>query len=152
MDYVKELRKKIGTDTVILNGSVAFILNDAEEVLLQQRPDGSWGLPGGLMELGESFQETLIREVKEETNLTVTDYQFVDIVSGKDFFVRLANGDAYYSVTALYHVTNFEGTLKSDSQESLQLQYFAMKDVPENMNVRWRQFLNTFIEYYSNKK
>ncbi|MER2063704.1 MAG: NUDIX hydrolase [Alkalibacterium sp.] len=152
MDYVKELREKVGTDTVILNGSVAFVLNDADEVLFQQRPDGSWGLPGGLMELGESFQETLIREVKEETNLTVTDYQFVDILSGKNFFVRLANGDSYYSVTALYHVIGFEGILQSASKESLQLRYFPLQNPPENMNLRWRQFLNTFIQYYSHKK
>ncbi|GEK89650.1 ADP-ribose pyrophosphatase YjhB, NUDIX family [Alkalibacterium putridalgicola] len=152
MDYVQGLREKIGHDTVILNGSVAFILNHEGEVLLQQRPDKSWELPGGLMELGESFEETLIREVKEETNLTVKGYHFVDILSGKDFFVSLANGDKYYSVTAPYHVTDFEGILNADSQESMQLQYFSMKNIPENINVRWRQFLNTFIEYYSNKK
>ncbi|SFC30135.1 ADP-ribose pyrophosphatase YjhB, NUDIX family [Alkalibacterium subtropicum] len=148
MDYVEALREKIGHDAVILNGSVAFILDQNGEVLLQQRPDKSWGLPGGLMELGESFEETLIREVKEETNLTIKTYQFVDILSGRDFFVRLANGDEYYSVTALYHVTDFDGTLKADSDESMQLKFFPFNNVPEHMNPRWRQFLDVFIEKY----
>jgi len=151
MDYVKDLREKVGNDAVILNGSVTFILNDDNDVLLQQRPDKSWGLPGGLMELGESFEETLVREVKEETNLTVKACQFVGLKSGKDFYVRLANGDAYYSVTALFHVTDLEGTLKSDSQESLQLKYFPIESVPENMNMRWRQFLHTFTDYFDRK-
>ncbi|MFO8069371.1 MAG: NUDIX hydrolase [Alkalibacterium sp.] len=146
MDYVTQLREKVGHDVLILNGSVAFVLNEENEVLLQQRPDETWGLPGGLMELGESFEETLIREVKEETNLIVKAYDFVDILSGKAFFVRLDNGDEYYSVTALYKITEFEGELNSHSDESLTLQYFPLNQVPEKMNVRWRQFLNIFIE------
>lgn len=146
MDYVSQLRKKVGHDTVILNGSVGFILNENNEVLLQQRPDLTWGLPGGIMELGESFEETLIREVKEETQLTVKSCEFVAVLSGKDFLVRLENGDTYYSVTALYNVTEYEGEISEESDESLQLKYFALSDIPENMNPRWRQFLNTFIE------
>ncbi|WP_423190025.1 NUDIX hydrolase [Alkalibacterium sp. f15] len=146
MDYVTKLREKVGHDVLILNGSVAFILNEQKEVLLQQRPDETWGLPGGLMELGESFEETVVREVREETNLIVNAYDFVDILSGKDFFVRLDNGDRYYSVTALYAINDFEGELKNHSDESLTLQYFPLNQVPEKMNKRWRQFLNIFIE------
>ncbi|WP_321166921.1 NUDIX domain-containing protein [Oceanobacillus kimchii] len=40
-------------------------------MLLQKRHDGSWGLPGGLMDLEESFEEVAMREVFEETGLVV---------------------------------------------------------------------------------
>lgn len=67
MNYVKDLRELVGNRPLILPGAVAIILNDQNEVLLQHRIDGGWGLPGGLMELGESLEETARREVKEET-------------------------------------------------------------------------------------
>ncbi|WP_202409876.1 NUDIX domain-containing protein [Halobacillus litoralis] len=62
MDYVKELRKDVGTKPLILPGAVVIIENDQQEILLQHRKDGGWGLPGGLMELGESLEDTARRE------------------------------------------------------------------------------------------
>jgi len=48
-------------------------------VLLQKRYDGGWGLPGGLMELGESLEDTAKREVLEKA-------VFSKIVAVKDRF------------------------------------------------------------------
>ncbi|WP_317949722.1 NUDIX domain-containing protein, partial [Rossellomorea marisflavi] len=54
MDHIKELRKRVGHRPLILAGAVVIILNQHKEILLQQRTDDDWGLPGGLLELGES--------------------------------------------------------------------------------------------------
>lgn len=46
--------------------------------MLQLRSDNeSWGLPGGTMELGESFEEAATREVYEETNLEIQNLKFI---------------------------------------------------------------------------
>lgn len=58
-NYVKELRETIGNKPIILVGSTIAVFNEKQEILLQHRSDtNDWGLPGGVMELGESFEET----------------------------------------------------------------------------------------------
>ena len=47
-----------------------------------------WGIPGGKIEFGESSSAALQRELKEETNLDVTDIRFVlvqDCIHSKEF-------------------------------------------------------------------
>ena len=70
---------------LLQDGAAAIIINEKGQILLQRRADrDKWGLPGGCQELGERFQDTVIREVKEETNLDVKeeDLELIDIVSG----------------------------------------------------------------------
>ena len=55
---------------LLQDGAAAIVVNDNGQILLQQRKDnGKWGLPGGCQELGEEFEDTVVREVFEETNL-----------------------------------------------------------------------------------
>ncbi|HSW98935.1 MAG TPA: NUDIX hydrolase [Candidatus Saccharimonadales bacterium] len=53
--------------------SVKAVIKDVEgRVLLLRESDGSWELPGGGLEHGEDPRAALVREVAEETSLTVT--------------------------------------------------------------------------------
>ena len=57
---------------LLQDGAAAIIINNEKKILLQNRADRDlWGLHGGCQELGESFKDTIIREIKEETNLDV---------------------------------------------------------------------------------
>ncbi|BAV07148.1 ADP-ribose pyrophosphatase YjhB, NUDIX family [Filimonas lacunae] len=49
----------------------AFIVNEANEILMvKERADGKWTLPGGWADVGNTASESVIKEVKEETGLT----------------------------------------------------------------------------------
>jgi 8-oxo-dGTP diphosphatase len=51
----------------------AVIVNDDDQVLaVQRRDNGRWEPPGGVLELNESIEDGLTREVREETGLRVT--------------------------------------------------------------------------------
>lgn len=70
-DYVKTIRKLIGNETLITIGCGAIIEDDKGRILLQHRKDkNNWGIPGGIMEIGETVVETVMREVYEETGLS----------------------------------------------------------------------------------
>ena len=68
---------------LLQDGAAAIILNSKNQILLQSRADrDKWGLPGGCQELEERFQDTIIREIKEETNLDVQeeDLELVEMI------------------------------------------------------------------------
>ena len=48
------------------------VIDEAGRVLvIQRRDNGAWEAPGGILEPGETFEEGVIREVREETGITV---------------------------------------------------------------------------------
>lgn len=145
MEYYKELRKHVGHQPIILPGAVVIIVNADGEILLQLRNDDTWGLPGGLMELGESFVDTARREVLEETGLQVGELHLVEVFSGSECYRKLANGDEFYAVTAVYTTKEFSGELRLDEAESKDLQFFALNSLPENIGKGYQDHISAYL-------
>ncbi|WP_042225156.1 NUDIX hydrolase [Oceanobacillus manasiensis] len=146
MEYYKYLRQYVGSKPIILPGSVVIMLNEQDEVLLQKRHDGGWGLPGGLMDLGESFEQVAKREVFEETGLVVKDLKLLNVFSGSEHYLKVSNGDELYSVTAVYYTKNVMGEMKIDYSESEKMQYFPTSDLPNDLTDEYRGFIEKYIE------
>jgi phosphoglycolate phosphatase len=68
-----------------------LIFNDADQVLmiLTHKWSNLWGIPGGKIKWGETSEAALCRELKEETNLDITDIRFVlvqDCIHSPEFY------------------------------------------------------------------
>lgn len=128
MNYIKKMREIIGHDYLIVVGS-GVILEKDDKILLEQRADNSlWGIPGGLLEIGETVKETAIREIYEETGLNVHTMNLFGIYSGEKAKTIYPNNDKTYCITILFHSKNFEGELKP-SHESKALKYFSREEL-----------------------
>jgi 8-oxo-dGTP pyrophosphatase MutT (NUDIX family) len=147
MGYVEDLRKIVGHRPLIFVGAVAVMTDSQGRILLQQRkfPNGVWGIPGGLMELGESTEEVARREVLEETGLTIGKLDLINVYSGKKHFVVAENGDQFYVVTVAYHTNEIVGDLIVDKSESIKFDYFYPNELPEKMVGSHREILNDFL-------
>jgi 8-oxo-dGTP diphosphatase len=72
---------------------------------------GRWFLPGGGVDHGESPTDSLTREMKEESGLTVTVGPLLDVLSD----VRtIPDGTNLHTVRIIYRVTSWSGTLRPE--------------------------------------
>ena len=80
--------------------AVALVTNDLGQILLVKSPWRGWEYPGGLIEPGETFQEALRREVREEAGVEIEITGFVGIckniernIVNIDFTARYVGGE-----------------------------------------------------------
>ena len=84
---------------------------DGDKILVQERTRSDWPgvtFPGGHVESGESFCESVIREVKEETGLTVQSPVLCGIKEWE-------NTDGSRYIVLLYRADRFSGTLRDQT-------------------------------------
>ena len=110
-----------------ISATICEIVKDGR-LLLQRKAigrfgEGKWNGPGGKVNLGETPLEGVIREVREETGLTIYDPEL------------LGNIDFYFGekphpdwITYIYLVTEFDGELNSN--EEGELKWFRIEDIP----------------------
>lgn len=128
-NYINSIREKVGHDLIFLNFSGGIIYNGKNEILLQKRGDrNAWGFPGGAMELGESAEETAIREIFEETGLRVEVEHLIGVYS--KYFDEYPNGDKAQTITFFFQCKPIEGELKTDGNETLELAFFPTNQLP----------------------
>lgn len=147
MDYVKYLRNKIGHDVINLTGVNVLIINENNQVLLQKRGTYpfKWGLIGGITELGESLEETAIREAKEETGLDIKDLRLLGTTSGENCYIHFPNEDKAYFISIGYITKSFSGELKIDNIETRELKFFSYEDLPSNIPNSHRILLDKYF-------
>lgn len=129
-DYIKDLRRQVGSRPLLLPGAAVILTDTKNRILLQLRADnGLWGLPGGLMELGETPEETAIREAYEETGLIVSELRLFGVYSGLGQYYQYPNGDEAYHVAIIYIAGEFEGNPCEDGDETLDVKFFEPGEI-----------------------
>ncbi len=131
LDYIAELRSKVGHIPLVLVGTGVLIFNENEELLMLLRNDNHcWDLPGGMLEPGETLEQAACRETFEEIGLTLQELDFYKVFSGTDLFYRFPNGDEVYAVCVVYIARKVEGKLQVNLEEHSKYGFFPVSQLP----------------------
>lgn len=146
-DYVRDLRAKIGNDVMLMPAAGGIIINDNNEVLLQLRSDThTWGVPGGALDPGEDLADCVVREVYEETGLHVVPERVTSVLAGEDFLHVYPNGDHVAIMSVMFRCRPVGGIAKVNDDESLEIRYFPVDALPDDMIPRHRLMVEKGVE------
>jgi ADP-ribose pyrophosphatase YjhB (NUDIX family) len=155
MSYVEDIRQYIGHRPLILNGSCVLIFDDHHRLLMQRRhePQHRWGLLGGLMELGESTADVVVREVKEESSIDLPkdQLQLLGIYSGPNHRAEAPNGDIFYSVITAYVIHDVAATPVISDDESDNFAWFNLTALPTPIVGSHAQIIADYQESHQSK-
>lgn len=106
----------------------AVIFNDQQEILLvKEKADGKWSLPGGWADIGLSPAEVAVKEVLEETGFTVKPKKLLAILD-KRCHPHPPQLDYVYKIFIQCEVSSGEHTSAFDI---LDIDFFAQNAIPE---------------------
>ncbi|WP_321846926.1 NUDIX domain-containing protein [Paraburkholderia bannensis] len=130
--YISRLRKHVGNDLILSPSVAAVIHNQDGKLLLQEKSSGeAWSLPAGGIELGESPQEAIVREVMEETGYAVRIHAILGVFGGLEFRYTYPSGDRVEYVVTLFQCKIIGGSGVPTDSETRATKYFGRHDMPE---------------------
>ena len=125
----------IGNSPLIIVRPSVAIINKKGEILLSRYSGATWGIPGGILQLNESVEDCIKRNVQEDIGLYINDLKLFGVYSGTELFTKPEDGEDEYQTVAIgYLCTNFEGTVTPDENQAIEAEFFKLDQVPEDTN------------------
>jgi len=124
----------------------ALIIKD-EQILLIKRGiepyKGTWATPGGYIGWDESAEDAVVREVKEETGLTVQKVQFFNVYSSPNRHPK--------QVITLAYIIEVEDGVEKNGDDAEEAKWFSLYDLPTPLAFDHEKTIKEAIQAVSHK-
>jgi len=123
----------------------AVVFNDKDEILLvQERADGGWAIPGGWADVGFSPSEVAVKEVKEETGLDIEPVRLLAVMDKK----RHPHPPHTHYVYKIFILCDLKGGSFNTAFDILDKGFFAKDNLPPLSEERTlKSQINLMFEY-----
>ena len=125
--------------------ATAVIPYPQDKILLIKRDTvpfkGYWALPGGRAEPGENVEQTIVREVKEETGLDVVVVRKI----GEYHEQGIQEGVEYDYYPACFLVKVVGGEIRRQQSEIQEIKLFKIHEIPENLAFVHNQMIKDYL-------
>ncbi|WP_329049034.1 NUDIX domain-containing protein [Amycolatopsis sp. NBC_01488] len=147
MNYIAELRALVGTRPLILPGTSVLVVDERDRLLLVTRAEsGDWGLPGGFLDPGESFEDAGRREVREEIGLVIGELELFGVYAGPEYYYRYPHGDEVHNVTAAFVTRVNAPVVHVDGVEISGYEFFEPDRLPDDVIGPERPIVDDYVK------
>jgi 8-oxo-dGTP diphosphatase len=125
--------------------ATAIIIFSPDKILLIKRATvpfkGYWALPGGRVDPGETVEQTIVREVKEETGLDVAVVSKI----GEYHEQGVQDGVEYNYYPACFLVKTIGGEIKKQESEIEEIKLFSLNEIPEILAFEHAKMIKDYV-------
>ena len=138
-DYVQYVRQFVGKRPIQVPGTGVIVYrtnsDGKQEILLQLRKDfDQYGLPGGGIEIGETYQECAVNELLQETAYIAdeNDLELVNVYAGPKHITMYPSGDIVFHTVVVFKVEASrckKAPHKFDKNETKKIEWITINQV-----------------------
>lgn len=125
----------------LVPGGSALVVDERGAILMQRRSDsGNWSLPGGVMDIGETLEQCVIRETEEETGLRIQITGILGIYTDPEHVIAYADGEVRQEFNITFYGRVVGGRIEV-SPESTEVRFLTLEELeslPVHETVRLR--------------
>lgn len=138
ISYLEYINKKISAGPFLtVDGIIKY--NQGIVMIERSNPPLGWALPGGFVDYGESVEEAVAREVKEETSLDFLNFKQFRVYSKGD-------RDPRFHTASVVFIGEGKGNLKSGS-DAKGAGVFKLDSLPEKIAFDHRKVIEEYIQF-----
>jgi len=147
MDYWHRIRKAVGKETIILPGAAGAVIHEGKILLVRHNLLKKWQIPGGCQEVGESIQQTIQREVKEELALDLAAGPLMSVYSHPKWTLEFPDGSKLQQLTFFFLMEGEISPIHIQASEISAYQFFAPDEIPEDTFDCCKQKVSDWVQF-----
>ncbi|MFI1919069.1 NUDIX domain-containing protein [Nocardia sp. NPDC020380] len=115
----------------LVPGGSALVVDERGAILMQRRSDsGNWSFPGGIMDIGETLEQCVVRETKEESGLDIEITGLLGIYTDPEHIIEYGDGEIRQEFNVTFYGRVVGGRIEV-SDESTEVRFLTMDELAE---------------------